>query len=94
MTASPDKAGAPPRSVGEIEGFIDLLRAACDDASVRQALERLLVMPDAQRRDFVHAWVSDLIVREAPTEFREAIACLADDAVAEQAWAAIQECRR
>jgi hypothetical protein len=94
MKAPPDKAGAVPRSVGEIEGFIDLLRAACDDESVREALERLLAMPDAQRRDFVHAWVSDLIVREAPRQFRDAIACLADDAVAEQAWAAIQACRR
>jgi hypothetical protein len=89
-----DKPGTPPRSVGEIEGFIDLLLAACDDAKVRGALERLLSMPDAQRRDFVHTWVSDLIVQEAPQNFREAIACLADDAVAEQAWAAIQQCRR
>jgi hypothetical protein len=89
-----DKPGTPPRSVGEIEGFINLLLAACDDAKVRGALERLLSMPDAQRRDFVHAWVSDLIVQEAPQNFREAIACLADDAIAEQAWAAIQQCRR
>jgi hypothetical protein len=89
-----DKPGTPPRSVGEIEGFINLLLAACDDAKVRGALERLLSMPDAQRRDFVHTWVSDLIVQEAPQNFREAIACLADDAIAEQAWAAIQQCRR
>jgi hypothetical protein len=89
-----DKPGTPPRSVGEIEGFIDLLRAACDDAKVRGALERLLSMPDAQRRDYVQGWVNELLVQEAPQNFREAIACLADDAVAEQAWAAIQQCRR
>ncbi len=89
-----DKIDTPPRSVGEIEGFIHLLLAACDDAGVRQALERLLGMPDAARRDFVHAWVADLIVKEAPRDFRDAIACLADDAIAERAWAAIQQCRR
>jgi len=53
----------------------------------------LLTMPDAERRDYVQGWVNELIVQEAPADFREAIACLADDAVAEQAYAAIQQCR-
>jgi len=95
MTSPSVKApvGGKPRSVGEIKGFIDLLRAACDDAKVRTALDRLLTMPDAERRDYVQGWVNELIVQEAPADFREAIACLADDAVAEQAYAAIQQCR-
>ncbi|MGH8619154.1 MAG: hypothetical protein ACREUW_15795 [Burkholderiales bacterium] len=89
-----DKTKTPPRSVGEIEGFIDLLLAACDDAKTRAALERLLSMPDAERRDYVQGWVNELIVQEAPADFRAAIACLTDDAIAEQAYVAIQQCRR
>lgn len=83
-----------PRSVGEIEGFIDLLRAACDDAKVNAALQRLLGLPDAQRRDFVQGWVNELLVQHAPPPFIEAIACLADDAVAERAYAVIYRCER
>ena len=84
----------PPRSVGDIEGFIDLLRAACADAAVNAALQRLLALPDAQRRDFVQGWVNELLVQEAPPAFVEAIACLADDAVAERAYAVIWNCER
>jgi hypothetical protein len=83
-----------PRSVGEIDGFIDLLRAACDDHEMNRALAHLLTLPDAERRALVHAWVSDLLIRQAPMEFTQAIACLLDDAVAEQAYAVLFDCRR
>ncbi len=82
------------RSVGDVAGFITLLRAACDDRSMNEALEKLLSMPDAQRRAFVHGWVTDLLVKQAPADFTEAIACLLDDAVAEQAYQVIFQCRR
>ncbi len=82
------------RTVGEIEGFISLLRAACDDQKMNAALEKLLSMPDEARRAFVQNWVSDLLIEEAPKEFIEAIACLLDDAVAEQAYAVIFQCSR
>ncbi len=74
--------------------MIDLLRAACDDANVNAALQRLLAMPDPQRRDFVQGWVNELMVQRAPPSFIEAIACLADDAVAERAYAVIYRCVR
>ncbi len=80
------------RSVAEIEGFINLLRAACADAGVNAALERLLAMPDAERRAFVSAWVADLLARGAPRPFVEAIACLHDDAVAEKTQEVIHTC--
>lgn len=83
-----------PRSVADIEGFVGLLKAACGDARINATLERLLVMPDAQRRGVAHAWVSDLLIAEAPRDFIEAVACLIDDAVAEQAYAVIYQCRR
>ncbi len=82
------------RSVADIEGFVGLLRAACDDPQINTTLERLLAMPDAQRQGIVHSWVSDLIIAEAPRELIEAVGCLIDDAVAEQAYAVIYQCRR
>ena len=82
------------RTIGEIDGFITLLRAACDDRTVNDALKKLLSLPDGRRRDLVHAWVSDLIVKEAPKDFIEAIACLLDDAVAGKAYEVIFRCRR
>jgi len=82
------------RTVGEIEGFINLLLAACDDKKMNATLERLLSLPDEERRALVHSWVSDLLVKEAPKEFTEAIACLLDDAVAEKAHEVIFQCRR
>jgi len=82
------------RSVGEIEGFIDLLRSACDDEKVNASLQRLLSLPDEERRVLVRNWVSDLLIEEASKDFTEAIACLLDDAVAEKAYEVIYQCRR
>jgi hypothetical protein len=83
-----------PRTVAEVEGFVDLLRAACDDSKVNATLERLLSMPDEKRRGLVHAWVTDLLVEEAPRDFVQAIACLMDDAIAEKAYEVIFKCKR
>lgn len=83
-----------PRSVADIEGFVGLLKAACDDPQINATLERLLAMPDSQRQGVVHAWVTDLLIAEAPREFIEAVGCLIDDAVAEQAYAVIYQCQR
>jgi hypothetical protein len=90
---NPDRERVP-RSVGEIDGFISLLQAACDDREINRALSHLLALPDAARRALVHNWVSDLLIKQAPIEFTQAIACLLDDAVAEQAYAVIFHCRR
>ena len=83
-----------PHTVGEIDGFVSLLMAACDDRKVNDALEKLLSMPDEKRRLFVHNWVSDLVLKKAPQNFTQAIACLQDDAVAEKAYEVIYQCRR
>jgi hypothetical protein len=58
------------------------------------SLERLLSMPDEKRQTLVHNWVTDLIVAGAPQDFVQAIACLADDAVAEKAYEVIFQCKR
>lgn len=85
---------SPPRSVAEVKGFIDLLMAACDDSKINATLERLLAMPDEKRKGLVHAWVTDLIIEQAPTDLVEAVACLMDDAVAEKAYEFIYKCKR
>jgi hypothetical protein len=89
-------AGAPraPKTVAEIESFITMLRAACEDASVYQRLERLLSMPDPKRRAVVRAWVNDLLIAQAQGDFVQAIACLLDDRVAEKAYEVIFQCGR
>ena len=84
----------PPHSVAEIEGFVGLLKAACGDPQINATLERLLVMPDQQRQGVVHAWVTDLLIAEAPREFVQAVACLIDDAIAEKAYEVIYQCQR
>lgn len=84
----------PPRSVAEVEGFVDLLLAACNDPEINATLERLLSMPDGKRRGFIHAWVTDLLIEKAPQDFIQAVACLSDDAVAEKAYEVIFKCSR
>lgn len=92
MPGSRDKA--PPRSVGEVEGFVDLLKAACEDPKINATLEKLLAMPDEKRQGLVHAWVTDLIIAEAPKDLIQAVACLSDDAIAEKAYEVIYHCTR
>ena len=81
-------------TVAEVNGFIDLLRAACDNPTMNAALEKLLSQPDEQRQSMVHNWVSDLLLRDAPRDFTRAIACLLDDGVAEKAYEVIYHCQR
>ena len=85
---------AMPRSVAEIETFITMLRVACEDAKVNSQLERILSLPDQQRRSFINTWVSDMLIAKAPKDLVAAIACLVDDQVAEKAYEVIFKCRR
>jgi hypothetical protein len=82
------------KTVGDEEGFIALLRTACDDRAINSTLERLLSLPDDRRKVLVHSWVSELLVNGAPQEFVRAIACLLDDRVAEKAYEVIFQCSR
>jgi hypothetical protein len=87
-------AATAPRNVGEIDGFITMLLAACENRLVNDKLAALLSMPDDKRQAVVHAWVNDLLVQQAPRDFILAIACLKDDAVAEKAYEVIAQCAR
>ena len=81
------------RSVGDIDSFILMLRAACDDRVMNARLERLLSLPDERRRALVHTWIGDMVVARAPRELIQAVACLQDDRVAEKAYEVIYPCK-
>ena len=86
--------GTARRSVAEVEGFVSLLMAACNDSKVNATLERLLSMPDDKRRNLVHVWVSDLLIEGAPRDVIQAVGCLMDDAIAQRAYEVIYKCKR
>lgn len=90
-----DAAGRKaPATVGEIESFITMLLAACENKMVNERLESLLSLPDARRQSEINAWVTDLLIAQAPREFIIAIACLLEDEVAEKAYEVIYKCKR
>ena len=82
------------KSVAGIDSFITMLLTACESQMVYERLENLLSMPDDRRQGLVHAWVTDLLIAEAPRDFVQAVACLLDNRVAEKAYEVIFKCRR
>ena len=83
-----------PRTFGEVEGFINMLLAACEDRSMNDTLEMLLSQPDAKRRDIVHRLLDRLKERQAPPALVDAMACLLDDDAAEKAYEVIFQCKK
>lgn len=83
-----------PRTFAEIDGFITMLLAACEDSSMNQTLELLLSQPDERRRAIVFHLVERLRQKEAPAELVDAVACLMDDAAAERAYEVIHRCAK
>jgi hypothetical protein len=83
-----------PKTVGEIDGFVTLLLAACDEPKMSEQIEKVLELPDANRRAVVQAMVINLQNAGAPRDLTVAIGCLTDDIVAEKAYEVIFKCRR
>ena len=81
-------------SVGEIDSFIVMLRAACEDKSMNDKLERLLSLPDDRREHVLRKLLGEMSMAKAPVELLRAVACLADDKVAEKAYEVIYSCKR
>jgi hypothetical protein len=81
-----------PTTFAEVEGFVDMLRGACEDRDMHQILEQILTQPDTQRKQLVHAIVADIRRKRAPKELVDALICLLDDAAAERAYAVIFRC--
>jgi len=82
------------RTRADIESCITLLPVACENKDINAILEWLLSQPDARRRGLVREWVSDLLIKQAPKDFIEAVVCFGDDAIAEKAYEANYQCRR
>jgi hypothetical protein len=87
-------SASTPKTVGEIDAFITMLRVACDDKNVYARLERILSMPDQKRQALVHTWINDMLIGQAPKNLIQAIACLLNDDVAEKAYEVIFKCSR
>lgn len=83
-----------PKTVADLESFVDLLKATCHDSKTNAILEKLLSMPDEKRQGLIHTWITDMMIAGAPQSFIQAVACLMDDAVAEKAYEAIYHCKR
>ena len=79
-------------TVGEIDGFIDMLRAACDNKEINQSLQKILSLPNPDRREMVRNLVAELTNKNAPSDLLEAIACLVSDDVSKKAHDVIYKC--
>jgi hypothetical protein len=85
---------ANPLTYGDVDAFVNMLLAACDDSRMNETLEMLLSMPDHQRRIIVGRLVERLKRPGAPQALIEAMACLLDDVAAEKAYEAIYRCAK
>lgn len=81
-------------SVGDIDGFVTMLLAACEDDAMHKTLAHLLEQPDQKRTLIVQRLVDKLTEKQAPVELVQAIACLVSDDVAEQAYRVIFQCKQ
>ena len=78
----------------DVQGFINLLMVACEDATINSTLQKLLSQPDSARKVAVLMLVERLRASAALPDLIEAITCLLDDDVAEKAFQAIYKCER
>jgi hypothetical protein len=83
-----------PKTIGDVEGFINLLLAACEDHAMNETLQILLAQPDERRRAIVYRLLERLRERKAPAPLIEAMSCLLDDGAAEKAYEVIFQCDR
>src|SRR5262245_5637834 len=83
-----------PRTFGDVDAFINMLVAACEDDAMNETLQILLAQPDERRKAIVHRLLDRLRERKAPQPLIEAMACLLDDAAAEKAYEVIYQCGR
>lgn len=78
--------------IKDIEGFITMLRAACEDSTMNATLSKILSLPNERRKSVVVRLVDDLESKGAPKKLTNSIACLTDDFIAERAYKEIYQC--
>ena len=83
-----------PLTFGEVDGFINMLLAACEDRGMNDTLQMLLSQPDQRRRAIVRRLLDRLKEKNAPQSLIDAMACLLDDAASEKAYEVIFQCKK
>lgn len=81
-------------NVKDLDDFIEMLRAACEDQNMNKTLSHLLSLPNEKRKSVILHLVNDLEGKGAPGGLVSAIACLTDDLIVEKAYVAIYQCSR
>lgn len=82
------------KKLTDIDGFVNMLAAACESAEMNATLERVLSLPDEKRKVLLKEIIETLRNRRAPAELTDAFICLQDDAIAEKAYEALYKCPR
>jgi hypothetical protein len=83
-----------PQTYSDVDGFITMLMAACEDEVMNGTLETILSQPDKMRHAVILGLLELFRVNGAPKNLSDAFACLLDDEVAEKAYEVIFECQR
>lgn len=83
-----------PRTCADVEGFINLMLVACEDATINSTWQDLLSLSNHTRKAAVHKLLEHLRATAALPELIDAITCLRDDEVAEKAFQSIYHCER
>lgn len=83
-----------PSTFADVERFVELLQAACKDASMNETMQNLLLQPDESRKAMLHKLIEHMRDNRAPEDFVDAFVCLLDDDVAEKAYQVIYKCPR
>ena len=79
------------RSFADQKSFITLIRAAQEDAALRERLLAILQQPGFHRKSLLNTLIAELSVQSAPAELVQAVACLLNDDVAEKARELLNE---
>jgi|AntAceMinimDraft_14_1070370.scaffolds.fasta_scaffold232399_2 hypothetical protein len=74
-----------PKSAGENESFVSLLRAAQDDDDLRATLCGILRQPTFHRQSMLNTMAGSMSADGVKEEMIRAVTALTDDAVAEEA---------
>ena len=82
------------KTFADVDGFINMLRGACEDKEMYQTLETILTQPDDKRKQLLHALIDNLRAKNAPRELIDAFVCLLDNEAAEKAYTVIYQCER
>ena len=85
---------AKPHTFAEVEGFVGLLKAACEEPEMNSTLQTILAQPDAIRQTMIRDLLVQFERKGAPKILSEAFICLMDNEVAERVYVFIHKCER